>query len=87
MTRFKPTIITDGGPWATHDMPCCVYEDEPAVLQIITGVFEPSWKAQREGWELVKVNRFQRWILKRIGLLNQFRPPAVPEQAVEEGGK
>lgn len=56
MTRVVQ-IETDGGPWATHDMPCGVHFDkgEKAVLNLNDGVFEPSWRAQSEGWRLVCV--------------------------------
>ena len=32
---FKPTVETDGGPWAVHNMPCAVmYQEEKAVLDL-----------------------------------------------------
>jgi len=67
---FKPTVTTDGGPWATHNMPCAVMDQtERAVLDMNTNVFQPSWKAQSEGWRLVRVrNRFQRFLLRVAGL-------------------
>lgn len=66
MKPLKPVVMTDGGPWCKHNMPCAVYPDEHAVLQMNTGVFHPSWRAQREGWMLVKlprwVQRIVRWL-------------------------
>ena len=51
---FTPTVETDGGPWATHNMPCPVLgPPHHAVLDIGTGIFHPSWKAQEQGWRLV----------------------------------
>lgn len=68
MELHKPRIITDGGPWAKHDQECAVKPGEYAVLNLNTGIFYPSWKAKREGWRLVKTNKFQRFIMKIIGL-------------------
>jgi hypothetical protein len=66
---FRPTVINDGGPWATHDMPCSVYhQTEHAVLNLNKGVFEPSWKAQKKGWKLIQVKTpLQKFILKIAG--------------------
>jgi len=71
MEDFKPTIVTDGGPWANHNMPCAVYDQkEKAVLNLNSGVFQPSWKAQQNGWHLIKVkNKFQKLVLKFFKLI------------------
>lgn len=66
MQLMKPTVETDGGPWATHDMPCAVYQDKPAVLDLSTGMFHPSWRAQEEGWMLVRVPRWAKWIVRLV---------------------
>ena len=66
MKLMKPTVETDGGPWAIHDMPCAIYQDKPAVLDLNTGMFHPSWRAQEDGWMLVKVPRWARWIVRLI---------------------
>lgn len=49
-----------------HNMPCCVHSlTERAVLNCNTGNFQPSWKAQTEGWRLIQAKtRFQRWLLR-----------------------
>jgi hypothetical protein len=52
MELLKPTIVTDGGPWAKHNMPCAVCSIKPAVYNLNTGVFEPCWQCQRLGWKL-----------------------------------
>jgi hypothetical protein len=51
-----------------HNMPCCVHHDsEHAILETSVGVFAPSWKAQDEGWRLVKAEtKLQRWLLKKF---------------------
>ena len=55
LTPHTPVVHTDGGPWATHDMPCPVLgPPHKAVLDLGTGVFHPSWEAQRQGWALIK---------------------------------
>jgi hypothetical protein len=65
MDLMKPKVVTDGGPWAEHNMPCAVMNDEPAVLDGSTGVFLPSWKAQKDGWMLVRVPMWLRWLVRR----------------------
>ena len=59
-----PKIVTDGGPWALHNMPCAIDRQEHAVLELSTGIFLPSWKAQRDGWRLVKAPQWLRWFLR-----------------------
>jgi hypothetical protein len=50
-----PTVLTDGGPWAMHDMPCPVLgAPHHAVLDLNTGVYHPSWAAQSMGWRLTQ---------------------------------
>ena len=67
MNLLRPTIVTDGGPWAEHDYPCPVHLDEPAVLHLDTGIFHPSWKADKEGWMLIRVkSKFKRKIIKML---------------------
>ena len=74
---FVPTVnVHDSGLLANHNMPCSVmngtYKDhEPAVLDLNTGVFHPSWRAQRDGWLLLKVTkRWQRFICRLIGIID-----------------
>jgi len=55
---FKPTIITDGGPWADHDMPCPVCQKNSAVLQIWNKVFQPCWECQKASLQLNYRNGF-----------------------------
>lgn len=64
---MKPNIEYHG-PCAEHDQPCAVYyHTEPAVLDMNTGVFQPSWKAQADGWALVRANTpFKALVLKLI---------------------
>ena len=64
---WKPTIVSDAGPWATHNMPCPIYYNKgvKAVLDLGSGIFLPSWKAQREGYMLVKVPKYLRWFMKK----------------------
>jgi hypothetical protein len=57
MKLLKPTIITDGGPWAIHNMPCAVCGIKVAVLNLGAGHFEPCWECQRVGWEMRKRGR------------------------------
>lgn len=63
---LKPKVITDGGPWAHHNMPCAIYNDEHAVLDLNGNVFMPSWKAQKEGWKLIKINNWRHKLLWKL---------------------
>lgn len=63
---FEPTIYTDGGPCAEHNMPCAVYCNEHAVLELETAIFLPSWKAQAEGWMLIKVPGWLQKLLRHV---------------------
>ena len=65
MELLKPTI-EPYGPAVSHNMPCAVHRDKPAVLQGNSGVFLPSWKAQEEGYMLLKVPKWLRRFLKRF---------------------
>ena len=48
------TVVTDGGPWASHNMPCPVCQDNHAVLNLNEGIFGPCRKCEKEGWEIIK---------------------------------
>ena len=48
----RPTIVTDGGPWAEHDRACAVCHERKAVLDLNAGVFLPCGICSRE-WALV----------------------------------
>ncbi len=64
---LKPAFFEIGMGY-NHNMPCCVHHSsEPAVLDTSVGVFMPSWRAQREGWQLVKADtKFKRWLLQKF---------------------
>jgi hypothetical protein len=42
--RLEPKVWPEG-MMCSHNMPCCVYPKERAVLSGNSGVFHPSWKA------------------------------------------
>ena len=67
METHKPKMITDGGPWVKHDMPCPVMwmTGDKAVYNLNTHVFEPSWRAQKEGWMTIRPPRLLRKFLRR----------------------
>jgi len=69
MELLKPTIVTDGGPWVKHNMPCPIYPSKHAVLELSTGIFLPSWEAQRQGWTVIKTPKWLRWFIRR------YEPP------------
>lgn len=60
-------IESDGGPWVNHNYPCPVIRDSHAVFNLNTGVFEPSWGAQRAGWHIVHADTWiKKWVLKLV---------------------
>jgi hypothetical protein len=73
MEIHKPNIITDGGPWAEHDMACSVCHRNKAVLQLNTYRFLPCWKCQEKGHFLIWVSPFLRMILGWTGAINSPR--------------
>lgn len=55
------------GPTATHRMPCAVLgQSQNAVYNCNLGVYQPSWRAQQQGWQLVKVKPRWQWLLRLI---------------------
>jgi len=66
MNMRKPNIEVHG-PMAEHDQACAVLhrENQPAVYNLGTGVFQPSWKAQEKGYRLIKaVSPLQKFLLR-----------------------
>ena len=61
-------VVTDGGPWAVHNMPCTVCGVEHALLYLNDGRFEPCWKCQAKGWRTVRLGRFWLWLLRLFGV-------------------
>lgn len=61
---LEVTLLSDGGPWAIHDMPCPVCLDCKAVVNLNGGGFAPCWSCQRAGWEL---RRRPWWFWRRLG--------------------
>ena len=48
-----------------HNYPCPIYPDEKAVRMIGSNYFQPSWKAQKDGYKIVKVeNKLQKLLIK-----------------------
>jgi hypothetical protein len=60
------TVVTDGGPWATHNYPCPVYREKHAVIDLSTGIFQPSWEAQYQGWRLIKADSWVKFMVLRL---------------------
>lgn len=56
----QPVVITDGGPWADHDVACPVCRERKAVLFLNEGVFWPCDVCRRIGWRLWRVPRWLR---------------------------
>ena len=56
------------GPIATHDLPCAVHYlvKEPAVFDLNSGVFHPSWAAQEQGWHIIKADTWYKKLALRV---------------------
>lgn len=59
MKLLEVNIVSDGGPWAMHNMPCAICLKKKAVLHLDTYVFYPCWSCQKE-WKLKK-RRMSWW--------------------------
>lgn len=55
-------IITDGGPWASHDQACPVCQQRKAVLDLSAGMFQPCWGCQAGRWRVHRRSRFGAWL-------------------------
>lgn len=53
-------IVTDGGPWASHNVVCAVCGDRKAILDLSIGVFLPCDTCRSEGWILKKRKWYRR---------------------------
>ena len=69
----KITVNTYGGaPFATHNMPCPVCRNNHAVLDLGTGVMQPCWECQGNGWTLVKATgKITEHVLKALAMKNR----------------
>ena len=57
--------VFDHGMLFNHNMPCCIYtDDQPAVMDCTNGIFTPSWRAQNDGWALVRYDANAGWFSK-----------------------
>lgn len=55
------------GPAAEHDQSCAVLHGAKAVLDMDSWVFQPSWRAQADGWHLVQARTsWQRVVLRLV---------------------
>jgi hypothetical protein len=63
MEVHKPQIEFHG-PAAEHDVACPIFGPKyHAVLS--DGIFQPSWKAQHEGWMTVKAPKWLQKFLRK----------------------
>jgi hypothetical protein len=58
-------IITDGGPWANHNMPCPICLKNPAVMHLWNGTFQPCWECQGNGYLTLKLPKYLNKILRK----------------------
>lgn len=57
---LMPTVVTDGGPWAAHNMPCPVCITRGAMLNLDDGVFHPCDRCRLSGWNLKQRRKWKR---------------------------
>jgi len=55
-----------GAPFASHNMPCPICREKPAVLSMNEGTFQPCWSCQRTGWVTVKAIGWRRWVVRKL---------------------
>ena len=57
--------IDNYGLYAEHNMPCPIYYDiEKAVYNCNTGMFNTSWKAQADGYRIIKCKgKLRNWLI------------------------
>ena len=83
MMVHTPIVVDFGGaPYAQHDYACPIYPDAHAVLHLDTGIFHPSWIAQRHGYVLLEIR--PKWLRK---LLQAWFRPKAPRVAGHLGIK
>lgn len=56
-------VFTDGGPWLMHNIPCSVCHEQKGVFNMGTGIIEPCWDCQREGFRTCRRRRGWLWRL------------------------
>lgn len=61
-----PVVITDGGPWAEHDMACAVCQRRKAIVDVGTSVYQPCSSCQQAGYRLVWKRRWLRPLWKMM---------------------
>lgn len=69
MDVAKIKVVTDGGPWVEHNMPCPICREKHAIMQLWDGNFLPCWSCQKDGYKTLKLSKFWRYVLKRFGVL------------------
>lgn len=87
LPMWTPTIRTDGGPWAEHNMPCAVCCLKKATLDLNTGIFQPCSPCQRRGLYVmvrprlrVRQWRAPRWRRPRLDDLPWHSGSAAPRE-------
>jgi hypothetical protein len=59
----REIIYKNHGIAVEHDQPCPIYHSENAVFIIGKFYFQPSWKAQKAGFKIVRADNWLRRIL------------------------
>lgn len=66
----EPRVLTDGGPWASHDVACPVCSINHAILDLHFGIFTPCDFCSSVGWALVcvrprRARRIKNWMFRK----------------------
>lgn len=66
LTEAPVSVTTDGGPWATHNMPCPVCHTARAMMNLDGWIFQPCDECSEAGWELkLKSQAWPKRLLNR----------------------
>ena len=66
MKPMKIEIVTDGGPWAIHNMPCSQCGINKAVLEMWDETFQPCWECQKKGYATKKMPKWVKRLLDKV---------------------
>lgn len=54
--------IENHGLFATHNMPCSICRQAPAVYDCNQDYFQPCWRCQEQGWVTCQQSNFLKWL-------------------------
>lgn len=70
--KLREIEFRDHGICVEHDQPCCIFPKENAVLIMGRSYFQPSWKAQRKGYRVIRCTNFIHKIILKYLFPKEF---------------